>query len=116
VGLEYIHRTGMARARAMAERLAAIDGVTLVTPLERMATLVTFRIAGWTAEAALDELGARVFVIARTVPGLDAIRLSIGFFNTDDELERLAGAIELLAAHTPKTLPPRRRLMLIDGG
>jgi L-cysteine/cystine lyase len=116
VGLEYVHRTGMARARAMAQRLAAIDGVTLITPLERMATLVSFRIAGWTAEAALEELGARVFAIARTVPGLDAIRLSIGFFNTEEELERLAGVIELLAAHTPETLPPRRRLMIIDGG
>jgi L-cysteine/cystine lyase len=116
VGLEYVHRTGTARARATAERLGAIDGVTVVTPRERMATLVTFRISGWTAEAALDELGARVFAIARTVPGMDAIRLSVGFFNTDEELERLAGIIELLAAHTPETLPPRRRLMIIDGG
>ena len=116
VGLEYVFRTGMARARAMAGRLEAIDGVTVLTPLDRMATLVTFRIAGWTAQAALDELGARVFAIARTMPALDAVRLSIGFFNTDEELERLAGVIELLAAHTPETLPPRRRLMIIDGG
>jgi L-cysteine/cystine lyase len=116
VGLEFVHRTGMARARATATRLDAIDGVTVITPLERMATLVTFRIAGWPAEAALEELGARTFAIARTVPGLDAIRLSIGFFNTEEELERLAGVIELLASHTPETLPPRRRLMIIDGG
>ena len=116
VGLDYIHRTGTARARAMAHRLEAIDGVSVITPLERMATLVAFRIAGWTAEAVLEELGARVFAIARTVPGLDAIRLSIGFFNTDEELERLAQTVELLAAHTPQTLPPRRRLTIIDGG
>ncbi len=32
-------------ARAAAERLAAIDGVEVLTPLDRMATLVTFRIA-----------------------------------------------------------------------
>ena len=114
VGLEYIHRTGTARAQAMARRLAAINGVTVITPLERMATLVTFRIAGWTAEAALEELGARVFAIARSVPGLDAIRLSVGFFNTEDELDRLAGAVELLAAHTADTLPPRRRLTILD--
>ena len=43
-------------------------------------------------------------------PSLDAIRVSVGFFNTDEELERLAGVVELLAAHTPETLPPRRRL------
>jgi L-cysteine/cystine lyase len=114
VGLEYVYRTGLARALAMARRLAAIEGVTVLTPMERMATLVTFRIAGWSARAALDELGARVFAIARTIASLDAIRLSIGFFNSDEELERLAGAVELLAAHTPETLPPRRLTILGD--
>jgi selenocysteine lyase/cysteine desulfurase len=116
VGLDYVHRTGMARALAMAHRLAAIKGVTVLTPTDRMATLVTFRIAGWTAQAALDELGARVFAIARTIGSLEAIRLSVGFFNTSEELERLAEVVELLAAHTPDTLPPRRRLTILDDG
>jgi len=114
VGLDYIHRTGMAKAQATARRLAGIDGVTVLTPVDRMATLVTFRIAGWSARAALDELGARVFAIARTVPALDALRLSVGFFNSDEELERLARAVELLAAHTPETLPPRRLTILTE--
>jgi L-cysteine/cystine lyase len=114
VGLEYVYRTGAARARDVAMRLAAIPGVTVLTPPERMATLVTFRIAGWPAQAALDELGARVFAIARTITSLDAIRLSVGFFNSEEELERLAGAIELLAAHTPGTIPPRRLTILGD--
>jgi len=115
VGLDYVYRTGLERARVMARRLAAIDGVTVLTPMERMATLVSFRIAGWPAREALDELGARVFAIARTITSLDAIRLSIGFFNTDHELERLASAVELLAAHTRETLPPRRLTILGDG-
>jgi L-cysteine/cystine lyase len=114
VGLDYIHRRGMALAHAAARRLAAIDGVSVITPIDRMATLVTFRIAGWTAQKALDELGARVFAIARTVPGLEALRISVGFFNSEEELERFAGAVELLAAHTPETLPPRRLLTILD--
>ena len=54
-----------------------------------------------------------MFAIARTIPGLDAIRVSVGFFTTDDELERFVGAVELLAAHTPETLPPRRTLAML---
>ncbi len=77
-----------------------------------MADLVTFRIAGWPAQAALDELGARVFAVARTIPALDAVRISVGFFSSAEEIERLAGAVELLAAHTPETLPPRRLTIL----
>jgi L-cysteine/cystine lyase len=113
VGLDYVFGRGPAMAQATARRLAAIVGVTVLTPPDRMATLVTFRIAGWSAEAALDELGARVFAIARTIPRLDAVRISVGFFTSADELERLAGAVGLLAAHTPATLPPRRGLTIL---
>jgi L-cysteine/cystine lyase len=115
VGLDWIHERGTAMARRAAARLAAIPGVTVLTPADRMATLVTFRIAGWPATAALAELGARVFAIARTIDPLDAVRISVGFFNTAEEIERFAGAVELLAAHTPATIPPRRRLE-IQGG
>ena len=97
----------------MADRLAAIAGVEVVTPRDAMATLITFRIAGWPPQAALDELGGRVFAIARTVPPVDALRISVGAFNSEDELERFAEAVELLAAHTPDTIPPRRTLTML---
>ena len=45
-------------ARAAADRLAAIDGVELLTPRDRMATLVTFRIRGWDAATALAPYSA----------------------------------------------------------
>ena len=93
-----------------ADRLDAIPGVTLVTPRSTMATLVTFRIAGWTAAAAVPELGMRTFAILRDLPTIDALRISVGFWTTEDELERFAAGVELLAGHTPDTLPPRRTL------
>jgi L-cysteine/cystine lyase len=113
VGLPWIHERGVALAMTAADRLARIPGVTLLTPHDRMATLVTFRIAGWDAEAAIEELGSRIFAIATTIPPLDAIRISVGFFNTDAEIERFAGAVELLASHTPETLPPKPRLTIL---
>jgi selenocysteine lyase/cysteine desulfurase len=116
VGLDFVHRRGTATARAALARLAGIPGVTVLTPDHAMATLVTFRIAGWPAQAALDELGSRTFVIARTVVPLDAIRLSIGFFTSDEEVERVAEAVAVLASHTPETLPPRRVLTILGEG
>lgn len=115
VGLDWVYERGAAMARLAADRLAAIDGVELLTPREHMATLVTFRIGNWPAEAALDELGARVFAVARTVPLVDAVRISIGFFTSESELETFLEAVALLAGHTPATLPPRRRLILGEG-
>ncbi len=113
VGLPWIHARGGSMARAALDRLAAIRGVDVLTPPAAMATLVTFRIRGWDATAALDEIAGRTFAIARTIPALDAIRLSIGFFTTLDEIQRVAAAVELLAAHTPDTLPKRPRLTIL---
>jgi selenocysteine lyase/cysteine desulfurase len=112
VGLEWVHRRGPALARSAADRLAAIPGVELLTPRERMATLVAFRIPGWPAERAREEISRRSFAIFRTVPG-DALRISVGFYNTEAELERFAETVALVAAHTPETIPPRRSLAML---
>jgi L-cysteine/cystine lyase len=113
VGLDFVYRRGMALARQAADALAATDGVTLLTPRDRMATLISFRIDGWAAQAALDELAARTFAIARTLPLVDALRISVGFWTSEEELERFFEGVRLLAAHTPETLPARRNLPII---
>jgi L-cysteine/cystine lyase len=113
VGLEFAYRRGAAMAHRAADLLAGIDGVTLLTPRDRMAGLVSFRIAGWPAQAALDELSARTFAIARTLPMVDALRISVGFWTTEDELDTFMGGVRLLAAHTPESIPARRTLTVI---
>lgn len=95
------------------QRLAGIPGVDMVTPPGHGGTIVTFRIAGWPAAEAVKELSARVFAIVRDLPALDAIRISLGFWTTEEEIERFAGAVELLAAHTPETMPARRMLNVL---
>lgn len=115
VGLPWIVDRGTRLAAQAASRLAAVDGVTVLTPRSAMATIVAFRIAGWPADVALRELGSRVFAIAGAVPRLDAIRISIGFFTTEAEIERFATAVELLAGYLPETLPPRPRLTVLGG-
>lgn len=114
VGLEFVYRRGAAMAHRAADALAAIDGVTLLTPRDRMAGLVSFRIAGWPAQAALDELSARTFAVARTLPMVDALRISVGFWATEDELDRFVDGVRLLAAHTPESIPPRRTLTILN--
>ena len=113
VGLEWIHSRAAELTRLAAARLGGIDGVELLTPLDRLATILSFRIRGWSAADALEELGARTFVLASALPSLDAIRVGMGFFNTAAEIERLAETVELLATHGPASLPPRRRLSII---
>ena len=77
-----------------------------------MANLIAFRIAGWTADEAFEEISRRSFAIFRTLP-TDALRISVGFYNTEEELERFAATVALVAGHTPATLPPRRMLAML---
>ncbi len=113
VGLEFVHRRGAAMAGRAADLLAAIDGVTLLTPRDRMAGLVTFQVAGWSPDGAMEELAARTFCIIRTLPLVDALRISVGFWTTEEELDRFVEGVRLLASHTPETLPPRRTLTIV---
>ena len=116
VGLEWAYERAAGLARQAADSLAEVPGVTLLTPRERMATLVTFRVAGWPSEALRTELSRRVFAITRTLPALDALRISVGFFNTDEELGRFVEAVAELARYTPETLPRRPSLVVVQSG
>ncbi|HLA16731.1 MAG TPA: aminotransferase class V-fold PLP-dependent enzyme [Candidatus Limnocylindrales bacterium] len=113
IGFDWIHARGRAMAVRAVDLLGAIPGVTVLTPAAAMATLVTFRIEGWPAADAFEELSARIFLIARTIPPLDALRISPAFFTTDEELDTVAEAVELLARHRPDSLPPRRTLTVL---
>jgi L-cysteine/cystine lyase len=114
VGLPWAHARAAALARAAADRLAATKGVELVTPRDRMGTIVTFRVAGWTAEEVVEALARRVFAITRSLPGLSAVRLSVAWFTTEGELARVLDEVELLAAHAPATLPERPAIQFLD--
>jgi L-cysteine/cystine lyase len=113
VGIPWATGRATRLAAAAHQRLASIPGVEMVTPAGHGGTLVSFRIAGWPAADASKELTARVFAIIRDLPALDALRISIGFWTTEEELERFARAVELLAAHTPETIPARRTLAVL---
>ena len=116
IGLPWIYDRTSRMAADVAASLAAIPGVTVVTPRDTMAGLITFRIAGWQAAPALKELQTRTHCIARTIPPLDAIRISVGFFNTESEMRRFHEGVELVAQNTPDTLPRRPRIELLHGG
>jgi L-cysteine/cystine lyase len=106
VGLPWAHARAARLAHDAAVRLHATPGVVLVTPLGRMATLVTFRLAGWPAERVAEELARRVFATVRPIPDLESVRISVGFFTTEEELRRVLDVVAMLAGHTPASLPP----------
>ena len=115
VGLPWAQARATALAAAACDRLGSIPGVRLVSPRSALGTLVAFRIDGWRAAEAVPELGSRAFAIIRDLPTIDALRISVGFWNTEAELDRFAETVELLARHTPDSIPARRMLAVLGG-
>jgi L-cysteine/cystine lyase len=113
VGLPWIYARTVEVARALRDRLGRIDGVELVTPAPDPAAIAIFAIAGWTAEEAARELSQRSFAILGPPVDEHRLRVSAGAWNTEDEVERFCGAVELLAAHTPQSLPRRPGLVVL---
>jgi len=116
VGLPWVYDRIATLAAATVDMLADIPGVEVLTPRENMAGLVVFRIAGWNSPEALRELSQRTYCIARVIPQLDAIRISVGFFSTGGELRRFRDGVALVASHTPATIPHKPKIEIIQGG
>jgi len=97
LGWGWVHqRVAEAQAAARAA-LAAIPGVTLLTPPGAQAGLVTFTIDGGQPEAVarrLEEQG----VIVRWLRRPAALRASLGFFTDAADVARLAAACAAVAA------------------
>jgi L-cysteine/cystine lyase len=75
-----------------AELLANAPGVTLQAETDGAAPLVAFTVAGRSAEEVVEDL-EKAGVLARTLPGLDWVRVSLGYWVSDSDLERLAAAL-----------------------
>lgn len=114
VGLEWAFERTALLARLLAEQLAAIEGVALLASPGSLAGIVSFRLpSAWAAEEAADELGRRVFAIVRPLTEHNALRASVSWFNSEEELSRFAGAVAELARHTPESLPRRPALTIL---
>lgn len=112
VGLPWATARAASLAGRAAGELRAIEGVTVLTPPGNAGPLVAFRVAGWPAAMVVEELATRAFAILRDVPPVEAVRMSVGWWNTEDELARVVDVVRLLAGHTPDTLPRRRLAVL----
>lgn len=83
-------------ARLCHERLAAVPGVTVHTPRETMAALVHFIVAGTSSSEVAKRLAAEN-ILVRRIPDNDFVRASIGFYNTEEEIARLAQQVAIIA-------------------
>jgi L-cysteine/cystine lyase len=91
-------------AQYLRDALRRVEGVDVLTPPGRQAGLTTFTFPEWEPMAVVEELADRGIVI-RSIGRPACLRVSTGFYNTEDEIDRLVDALREVQALAPR--PPR---------
>ena len=104
IGIEVIERRVMALADRLRARVAPIPGCTLLGPAsaESACALVSLALDGWAPDDLATALEERFHVVARRVDPPAGVRFSVAYFNTEDEVDRVAQALEELAKEGPQ--------------
>jgi L-cysteine/cystine lyase len=103
VGMDWIYSRIADLGKLAYKTLENIDGVTLLTPKSNMAGLISFNLAGIEPNDLVTALFERGFIL-RTIPSPACVRLSTGFYNTEEEITTLGAAIEELKRELPKAM------------
>lgn len=104
VGISAIWQRSHALSARLRERLAAIPGVRVLDRGPVLGAIVTFAIAGWEAQPfkqAMDARGINSALSTRDVAVFDfgdkdvdwCLRLSPHYYNTEEEVDRVAAAV-----------------------
>jgi len=104
VTLEWAYARIAALAEYCRRALEGLEGVDLITPAGRQAGLVNFTFPGWEPMAVMEEMADREIVI-RGVDRPAGLRVSTGFYNTEQEVDRLVAAlreVQRLEPHPPR--------------
>lgn len=93
LGMDWVHERIAKLGRYAWEKLSNLDGVNVITPKDRMAGLVSFTVEGVEPPALVERL-AQDRVIIRNIGYPVCSRLSASFYNTENDIDRAAEAID----------------------
>ncbi len=99
VGVPEIEARNVSLAARFKAQLAEISAVNVLSPMgdAQSAGLVSFAVAGQSADAVVARIWQDHRIVIRQVHYPESIRASLHFFNTEDEVDALAQAVADLA-------------------
>ncbi len=98
-GVKAVEQISGGLASSMKSVLSKIPDLTLHSPSEspEATGLVTFSIEGKSAETIVAELWEKHRIVCRAISPLNGVRLSLHFFNTEHEIEKVEEALRSLS-------------------
>ena len=76
--------------------LKTLPGLTILTPKPGASGLVSFRLEGKNTNEVVNHLRENHNIHIRNIPSMDALRVSTGFYNREEEIDILVEALKKL--------------------
>lgn len=97
VGVEWATSRIRRLAASTYDELSRLPGVTMVTPREALGGLIAFNVEGITppelTERLAEEHNVTIRYVTRYINNPDAARVSVGFYNDEEDITRLVAAL-----------------------
>jgi L-cysteine/cystine lyase len=113
VGLEWAYARSRVLFELSAELLGGIAGLSFLAPPETARTILAFRLDRWPATTLREELGRRVFAVVGLNASADALRVSVGWWNTEEEIRRFCESVGELAGIRPDQIVRRPPILVL---
>ena len=99
IGIPAIEERNLDLASLLKGKLVEVPGVEVLSPSERRDSsgLVSFAVTGQEPEEVVSQLWEQHQIVVRPVHFPEAVRASLHFFNTEEEVEKLADAVGQIA-------------------
>jgi len=97
VGYPWLFARISALHRYTYSALQRVPGVSLLTPRPGISGLISFTWEGHTSKEVVSYLRTSHNIYIRNIPSLDCLRVSAGFYNTEEEIDTLVRALNALA-------------------
>ena len=103
VGLDWAFERIDRLTGAAYDALAELDGVEMVTPRDNRAGLLTFTVEGFEPPDLTEVLAERhnvtIRYVTKYINNPDAARISVGFYNNEEDIEKLMTGLEEVRAN-----------------
>ncbi len=98
VGVEWASKYIAELAQSTYDQIAALNGVTMVTPREALAGLIAFNVDGIEppelSSRLAEEHNVTIRFVTKYINNPDAARVSVGFYNNDEDVAKLMQGIK----------------------
>ena len=113
VGLDWAYARSRQLFELSADLLGGIAGLSFLAPPATARTILAFRLDGWPAATLRQELGRRLFAVVGLDTSTEALRVSVGWWNTKEEIRDFCESVRELAAIRPEDVVRRPPILVL---